>query len=192
LGEDTRPRQNEHDFNRYDPSRQLRFAPEDTPFPYSERGPQSPDQTSDLQHREASVETQQGTLGTPSTNSLSLGDHRIKKDDVGKFIPDLTDPDDLGIINDGKDTIYTDVLQLEDRLASFLENKETHNKNSRQILELFPSLLGGDAVIWWNSELTFGERRQLRKKGMAAVFHSIETASNSIALWPRPSSLLAH
>jgi hypothetical protein len=136
-------------------------------IPSAARSPRDP------QHRVATVETQQGTLGTPSTNSLSLGDHHIKKDDVGKFIHDFPDPDDLGIVDDGKDTIYTDVLQFEDCLASFLENEETHNKNSRQILEIFPSLLGGDAVIWWNSELTFDERRQLRRKGMAAVFHSI-------------------
>jgi len=163
-----------------------------TLFPYSERGPQSPDQNRDPQHREATVETQQGTLGTPSTNSLSLGDHRIKKDDVGKFIPDFPDPDDLGIVNDGKDTIYADVLQFEDCLASYLESEETHNKNSRQILELFPSLLGGEAVSGGIAKSLSTSADSFAKKAWRQCFTLSETASNSIALWSRPSSLLAH
>jgi hypothetical protein len=119
--------------------------------------------------REATVDTHR--FSHTNTSFSRQGENRIKKDDIGRFIPYYEDPDDLGIVADGKDTIYTDVFQFQDRVLSLLENDETRDDNAAQILELFPTLLGGDAIIWWNSELTSDDRKLLRRQGLGDIFN---------------------
>lgn len=79
---------------------------------------------------------------------------RIKREDVGQFDPYYDDPDDVGIVCEGRNMIFTDIFCFGDRLWSFLEDEDTALSAEKQILAMFQTLLSGPAVIWWNNELT--------------------------------------
>lgn len=100
---------------------------------------------------------------------------RIKREDVGQFDPHYYDPDDVGIVCEGRNMIFTDIFCFGDRLRSFLEDEDTALSAEKQILAMFQTLLSGPAVIWWNNELTEQMRIQLRKKGLEAVMGALRT-----------------
>ncbi|KAI1733407.1 hypothetical protein F4680DRAFT_441847 [Xylaria scruposa] len=95
----------------------------------------------------------------------SQGD-KLKREDIGTFDPSYDDPDDLGVVTEGKNVIFTDVYCFCDRIQSFLEDETTRYSNERQILALFQTLLTGPAVLWWNNELGVAERTNLRQQGL--------------------------
>ncbi|KAJ4294696.1 hypothetical protein N0V88_004929 [Collariella sp. IMI 366227] len=96
-------------------------------------------------HRESTYDS--GFTGTARAEAV-----KIKRDDIGLFDPHHEDPNDLGVVQDGKTLIYTDVRCFADRVYTFLEDEATREEASRAILSFFQTLLAGSAVIWWNSD----------------------------------------
>jgi hypothetical protein len=107
------------------------------------------------------------------TSFTRTGENKIKREDVGTFDPWYEDPDDLGIVYEGKNTIFTDVYSFQERINTFREMPDTNTSNTQQLLELFQTLLAGPAMLWWNSELPSSERVQLRKKGLDDMMRAL-------------------
>ncbi|OIW22191.1 hypothetical protein CONLIGDRAFT_701331 [Coniochaeta ligniaria NRRL 30616] len=87
----------------------------------------------------------------------------IKRSEVGQFNPTYPDPDDLEMVSDGKTLVFTGVMVFQERLHSFTDDANPEAEN--QILGLLDTLFSGSALIWWNSELTAQDRRELRYRG---------------------------
>lgn len=98
---------------------------------------------------------------------------QLKRDEIGVFDPEYDDPDDTGIVTVGKDLVFTDVWAFQERVDTFLDSDDGGGKE-RQLIELFPTLLQGSAVIWWNNEVTSAERRNLRILGLKPMMRSLE------------------
>ena len=125
---------------------------EDDPRRRCPRNPRDP--PDDRRYRE-------GTYDTGGTAS-SRSDSKIKREDIGQFNPSFDDTYGIGVVNDGKNTIFTDVHCFIERINTFLEDSETSVSAERQILSYFPSLLGGPATLWWTNEVTASRRTELR------------------------------
>ncbi|KAL2015849.1 hypothetical protein VTK56DRAFT_4696 [Thermocarpiscus australiensis] len=52
-------------------------------------------------------------------------DFKIKHDNIGLFNPFFNDPDDMGVVQDGKTLVYTDVHRFVDRIKTFTEEDYT-------------------------------------------------------------------
>ncbi|KAK3686256.1 hypothetical protein B0T22DRAFT_518903 [Podospora appendiculata] len=101
------------------------------------------------------------------------GQPRIKHEDVGHFDPHFDDPQGLGLVQDGKNLVFTDVFCFKDRIDTFLEDEHTREEAQRQLLAQFQTLLAGPAVLWWNNELTPTDRRELRRCGLDAMMNAL-------------------
>ena len=114
----------------------------------------------------------EGTYESGRTN-ISQSDFRIKREDMGIFNPVFKDPDDLGVVQDGKSLIYTVARRFIDRLMTFMED-DVDGAVSRQLIQQFPALLGGTAVLWWSDELLPNRRSRLRDQGLPAMLEALE------------------
>ena len=88
------------------------------------------------------------TYDTSSTGGSKLDSIKIKHEEVGQFNPLYKDPDNLGVVVDGKNLIYTNVYYFIDRINTFIEDTTIRYNVERQILGIFQTLLGGSIVIW--------------------------------------------
>ncbi|KXX72851.1 hypothetical protein MMYC01_204202 [Madurella mycetomatis] len=118
-------------------------------------------------YREGAFET------STESNSRPSSAVKIKREDIGQFNPHYHDPDDLGVVTDGKSVIYTDVHYFLGRIGTFLENPDTRLDMERQITQLLPTLLGGNAVLWWTNELTPDRRNLLRCIGLRSILEDL-------------------
>jgi hypothetical protein len=124
--------------------------------------------------RERTADTEPSTRSQLTNNSiLRVGEMKIKRDDIGTFDPHYDDPHDLGVVTDGKSVIFTDVYCFHERVETFLDSEDTRDGHTRQILELFQTLLGGPAILWWNNEITSQQRRNLRSRGLKDMFEAL-------------------
>lgn len=116
-----------------------------------------------------------GSAGQQSQPSyFGMGNTKIKKDDIGLFNPHHDDPDDTGIVHDGKNVIFTDIICFKERVNSFLDNADTREINEGQILGMFQTLLGGPATIWWSTEVPVATRRGYLDEGIDKVLAVME------------------
>ncbi|KAK4148603.1 hypothetical protein C8A00DRAFT_19593, partial [Chaetomidium leptoderma] len=118
-------------------------------------------------YRENTYET-----GDTRDPRASRSDFKLKRDDIGSFHPYYDDPADLGVVNDGKNIIYTDVHKFTKRIRTFTED-DFSQATEQQIIQFFPTLLGGAAVLWWSDELLDTRRRQLRSQGLESMLHAL-------------------
>ena len=88
------------------------------------------------------------TYDTSSTGGSKSDSIKIKREEVGQFNPLYKDPDDLGVVADGKNLIYTNVYCFIDYINTFIEDINIRHDIERQILGIFQTLLGGSIVIW--------------------------------------------
>ena len=146
------------------------YAPSPDPF-RNARPPSRHDNENPREDRHFR-ETTHDTGGTGGSKSDSI---KIKREEVGQFNPLYEDPDDLGVVADGKNLIYTDVHCFIDRINTFMEDATTRHDAERQILGMFQTLLGGSAVMWWTNELTAERRAQLRKMGLEYILQELRT-----------------
>ena len=123
----------------------------------------------DRTQRQATHETQ------PSNMSARSREMKIKREDIGLFDPHHEDPDDKGIIVDGKNLFFTDIFAFGERIDSFLEEPDTKDDNERQIVSMFQTLLAGSALLWWNNELNYTTRTQLRSQGLNSIMEKLQT-----------------
>ena len=65
------------------------------------------------------------TYNTSSTRGSKLDSIKIKREEVGQFNPLYKDPDDLGVVVDGKNLIYTNVYCFIDYINTFIEDINT-------------------------------------------------------------------
>ncbi|EAQ86812.1 hypothetical protein CHGG_08065 [Chaetomium globosum CBS 148.51] len=141
-----------------------RSAPQE---PYRHRDRHTGGPPPDREHlRGAREGTCDSTLSQPSRNP-----DKIKREEIGIFNPDYPDPDDLGIVQDGKNLIFTDVYSFVDRIATFTES--LGEEASRQILGHFQAILGGSAILWWTNELMAARRIELRSAGLLAILDEL-------------------
>jgi hypothetical protein len=87
--------------------------PDDSDHPSDdERTPHSPRHPFDdaRNRRERTAESQATSYLQPS------GGDRIRRSELGQFDPHFEDPDDLGMVIDGKNTVFTDVYEFRQRL----------------------------------------------------------------------------
>ena len=75
------------------------------------------------------------------------GHQKIKREDVGQFDPHYNDPDDIGIVCDGRNMVFTDVFSLEDRLRLFLKDDTTAQSAEKQLLSMLQTLLSRTVVV---------------------------------------------
>jgi hypothetical protein len=107
---------------------------------------------------------------THHTTGISGGNHdgtNTKQEEVGIFDPGRKEPNDGGVITDGKTLVFTDVHAFCARLKTYFE-VEKHKDAKRQLRTIFKSLLGGPALTWWTSH-TLKRRRELRNSGFDAM-----------------------
>jgi len=57
----------------------------------------------------------------PSTTSTSEKTPKIKREDIGTFDPHWPDPEDTGVVANGKNLIFTDVNSFVGGIETFLE-----------------------------------------------------------------------
>ncbi|OIW22168.1 hypothetical protein CONLIGDRAFT_650756 [Coniochaeta ligniaria NRRL 30616] len=91
----------------------------------------------------------------------------IKRSEVGQFNATCPDPDNLGIVSNGKTLVFTDVMAFQERLYSFTSDANPEAKS--QVVGLLDTLFSGSTLIWWNSEHTAQDHRDLRNGGLPAV-----------------------
>jgi hypothetical protein len=101
--------------------------------------------------------------------SLGTGAVKIKKEDIGVFDPYYEDPDDIGIVHDGKNLVFTDIICFKERINSFLDNEDTRHANETQLVALFQTLLAGPAIIWWSTEVPMIIRRRYLASGIDKI-----------------------
>ena len=75
------------------------------------------------------------------------GHRKIKREDVGQFDPHYNDPDDIGIVCDGRNMVFTDVFGLEDRLRLFLKDDTTAQSAEKQLLSMLQTLLSRTVAV---------------------------------------------
>jgi hypothetical protein len=100
--------------------------------------------------------------------------YKIKREEIGIFDPSWEDPDEVGMVFDGKNTIFTDAFSFADRIDSFLEDPTTRNEAEGQLKNHFQSLLAGPSALWWNNELTSVDRTTLRQQGLDALMEALK------------------
>ena len=76
------------------------------------------------------------------------------------------------MVNDGKNVIFTDAICFHNRISSFIEGDPSFE---RQMTSLWPTLLGGPALLWWNGELTSIERNNYRAGGIYVLLSALRT-----------------
>jgi hypothetical protein len=92
---------------------------------------------------------------------------------IGVFDPTYNDPNEAGVVTSGKDTIYTDVLSFTERIYTFIEDDESYEEYAPQLRKLFPTLLQGQALQWYNTEITPYDRQKLRNKGIESMLSKL-------------------
>ncbi|OIW23084.1 hypothetical protein CONLIGDRAFT_686854 [Coniochaeta ligniaria NRRL 30616] len=77
------------------------------------------------------------------------------------------------MVSDGKTLVFTGVIAFQERLYSF--TSDANQEAESQVLSLVDILLSGSALIWWNSELTAQDRRELRngRRGLPRVLDAL-------------------
>ncbi|KAK0727981.1 hypothetical protein B0T26DRAFT_748262 [Lasiosphaeria miniovina] len=112
-------------------------------------------------YRSLSPRNLRGRTREPTTESVwdkipkpTSTAYRIKREEVGIFNPEGDDINKVGMLTDGKNIVFSDIYAFELRVLSFLENPETFADAASQIAAFFQTLLGGSALLWWNSEIT--------------------------------------
>jgi hypothetical protein len=74
----------------------------------------------------------EGSHDTTRTGfSQSHNGHKIKREDIGVFDTTYDDPDDIGLVINGKTVIFTDVYAFINRIKTFME-KPQHLRRSRR------------------------------------------------------------
>ncbi|KAK4236653.1 hypothetical protein C8A03DRAFT_35444, partial [Achaetomium macrosporum] len=136
--------------------------------PADNRGPPNPPPRTD-RFREESHET-----GLSGGTTASQSGIKIKRDDIGTFVPDHKDRDESGMVQDGRNLVFTDVYSFIDRINTFVEDDPTGSAE-RQILHHLPTLFGGSAARWWTSEVDGTLRGELRTQGLNAVLDALTT-----------------
>ncbi|KAI0844153.1 hypothetical protein F5Y00DRAFT_249303 [Daldinia vernicosa] len=117
-----------------------------------------------------SISATQATQSIPGTSSVS----QLRREDIGRFNPDYPDPKNVGMIFDGNTPIFTDLDRFVERVESFLEDHVTAAANEKQLKLLFEILLDGPAALWWSYELTYDDRRSLRRAGLAQMLAALK------------------
>ena len=116
---------------------------------------------------------QETTYNTSSTRGNKSDSIKIKRKEVGQFNPLYKDPNNLGVVVDGKNLIYTNVHCFIDHINTFIEDATTHYNAERQILGIFQTLLGGSIVIQQTNELIAKRYAQLRKIGLEYILQEL-------------------
>lgn len=88
----------------------------------------------------------------------------LKPADVGLFNPEAKDPQHLGMVSDGKMTVYTDVWAFTDRLKDLAATKDDN-----QVRSVWTQCLQGTALLWYSQVLTDADRELLRTASIAAI-----------------------
>ncbi|KAM7207743.1 hypothetical protein V8F06_014969, partial [Rhypophila decipiens] len=96
---------------------------------------------------------------------------KLRRDDIGIFHPQWDDPDSIGLVADKKSIIFTDVNDFSTRLESL---REGDSATEDHLLKLWPTLLAGPALLWWNSHITRFERNTLREAGLTALLDALK------------------
>ncbi|RWA03570.1 hypothetical protein EKO27_g11536 [Xylaria grammica] len=112
--------------------------------------------------------------GTPHSGVSFAGGFKLKREDIGSFDPEYSDPNDIGVVTEGRNLIFTDVFSFTDRIESFLEEPASQQSHEAQIMGLFQTLLTGPAVSWWNNEITPTTRRTFRQRGLHKVMEELQ------------------
>jgi hypothetical protein len=108
----------------------------------------------------------------------SPGTYEIKPGDIGRFDPTFEDAHGVGVVNDGSNTIFTDVYCFIERINTFLEDPETSVSAERQIMSHFQSLLSGPAIVWWTNEVAASHRMELRRMGLRTMLNFLKLRFN--------------
>ncbi|KAK2034141.1 hypothetical protein LX32DRAFT_441932 [Colletotrichum zoysiae] len=87
---------------------------------------------------------------TPRDNSRPAP---LRSADVGLFHPEAKDPNHLGMVSDGKLTVYTDVYAFTDRLTDLAASR-----GDAAIREIWTQCLQGSALVWYSQILTPADR----------------------------------
>ena len=123
-----------------------------------------------LPDREPDRGIREGTYNSAVTQTSRNFD-KIKREEIGIFNPNYKDPDNLGIVQGGKNFIFTDVYSFVDRITTFTEG--SGEEATHQILSRFQALLGGSANLWWNNEMKAPRRVELRNAGIFALLDKL-------------------
>jgi hypothetical protein len=113
---------------------------------------------------------------TPATQTIyaSGSANRLKKDDIGTFDPGYKDPDDLGVISNGRNTIYTNVYTFIKRIKDYIEDKDNGPAFEKQIKTMFRSLMAGAALNWYQRKLKGPMKRLIKKAGLREMLSMLE------------------
>ncbi|KAK1963004.1 hypothetical protein LY78DRAFT_585581, partial [Colletotrichum sublineola] len=88
----------------------------------------------------------------------------LRSTDVGIFNPEAKDPTHLGMVNDGKLTVYTDIYAFTDRL-----NDLAASRGDAPVREVWTQCLQGSALVWYSQVLTAADRELYRGAPMTAI-----------------------
>ncbi|KAL2192374.1 hypothetical protein P885DRAFT_82242 [Corynascus similis CBS 632.67] len=123
----------------------------------------------DSRIREGTFDTEV-TQGTASSRVANI---QVKREEIGQFNPSFTDPEKIGLVTDGKKVVYTDVYMFVERIQTFLEG-DPMGAVEMQLGNLFQTLLGGPALIWWTNEVSGEMRRDWRQRGLQHILRQLE------------------
>jgi len=126
------------------------------------------------ENRVFSNQSRETAAARSTATSSSLGRFKIRRSEIGTFDPSYPDPGDLGIVTANRETIFTDVFAFQERIDTFLEDEETKEEATAQLMAAFQTLLSGPAILWWTSELTAGARRMYRNGGLEAMVSALK------------------
>ena len=116
---------------------------------------------------------QETTYNTSSTRGSKSDSIKVKREEVSQFNPLYKDPNNLGVVVDRKNLIYTNVYYFIDYINTFIEDTTIYYNIERQILDIFQTLLGGSIVIQQTNELIAKRRTQLRKIGLEYILQEL-------------------
>ncbi|KAL2195521.1 hypothetical protein P885DRAFT_78963 [Corynascus similis CBS 632.67] len=123
----------------------------------------------DSRIRESTFDTE-ATQGTASSRVANI---QVKREEIGQFNPSFTDPEKIGLVTDGKKVVYTDVYMFVERIQTFLEG-DLMGAVEMQLVNLFQTLPGGPALIWWTNEVSGEMRRDWRQRGLQHILRQLE------------------
>ena len=103
-----------------------RYAPLPDPF-YNTRPPSRYNNENPREDRHYQ-ETTYNTSGTGGSKSDSI---KIKREEVGQFNPLYKDPDNLGVVVDRKNLIYTNIHCFINYINTFMEDATTRHNAER-------------------------------------------------------------
>ncbi|KAK4181966.1 hypothetical protein QBC35DRAFT_396894 [Podospora australis] len=85
----------------------------------------------------------------------------------------MEDTEDLGMVIDGNKFYFTDAMCFADRLRGMIDDPISGEENAPQIVSMFPTLLSGAALRWYQTELENSERINIRQRGINGALDSL-------------------